>query len=82
MQERVASLSNILENLFTYSKLQQEEYKLENKPVNLRECLLHQLFIYYEDFKKKEIEADLEIEESLFYIYADKNALERIIQNI
>lgn len=82
MQERVVSLSNILENLFTYAKLEQEEYALAKDPVNLHECLLHQLFAYYEDFRKKGIEAKFDIDESPSYILADQNALERVIQNI
>lgn len=82
MEERLASLSNNLEDLFTFSKLNQDDYPISPEPLDFKEFFLHELFAYYEDFKQRGIEPSLDLGDQPLIISADPNALSRVIQNI
>lgn len=82
MEERLTSLSHNLEDLFTYAKLNQEDYPLTLEPLDFKEFFLHELFAYYEDFKMQGLEPQLDLPEEPLAITADPNALARVIQNI
>lgn len=82
MQNRVASLTRILDELFTYAKLQQDSYTLDLEPVNLSEILAHNLFSFYEDFHRKGCNPRVVLPDEAVEIRANSIALERIIQNL
>lgn len=82
MRNRIESLNSILDQLFTFVKIQSEDYKIELEEVDLSEIILQTLFSYYEDFKFLNIEPKINIEENNYKIYSNKEVLERIFQNI
>lgn len=82
IQERTNSLARILEELFTFTKLQQEAFRLEPSEVNLNEAVAHNLFTFYQDFLQKGIRPDVRLEAEDPLVMADPQALERILQNI
>lgn len=82
MKNRINSLNNILDQLFTFIKLQEEEYKLEMEKIDLTSLALETLFNYYEDFKLRNIEPTIDFTENKVFILANKDGLCRIFQNI
>src|SRR5699024_4269647 len=56
MSNRIKSLNKILDQLFTFVKLQEEEYKLDIEEVNLKKLGTETLLSFYEDFVKKDME--------------------------
>lgn len=82
MKNRINSLNNILDQLFTFVKLQEEEYKLEIERIDLATLALESLFNYYEDFKFRNIEPKIDFPKNKIFIMANTEALERIFQNI
>ncbi len=82
MKNRINSLNNILDQLFTFIKLQEEEYKLEMVKIDITSLALETLFNYYEDFKLKNIEPTIDFTENKVFILANKDGLCRIFQNI
>ena len=82
MKNRINSLNNILDQLFTFIKLQEEEYKLEMEKIDLTSLALETLFNYYEDFKLRNIEPTIDFIENKVFILANKDGLCRIFQNI
>lgn len=82
MKNRIISLNNILDQLFTFVKLQEEEYKLEVEKIDLTSLALETLFNYYEDFKFRNIEAQIDFPDKKIFVMANIDALERIFQNI
>ncbi|WP_073997862.1 sensor histidine kinase [Anaerococcus urinomassiliensis] len=82
MKNRINSLNNILDQLFTFIKLQEEEYKLEMEKIDITSLALETLFNYYEDFKLRNIEPTIDFTENKVFILANKDGLCRIFQNI
>lgn len=82
MKNRIESLNSILDQLFTFVKLQEEEYKLEMEKIDISSLALETLFNYYEDFKFKNIEPQINFDKDKIFIRANTDALERIFQNI
>lgn len=82
MKNRITSLNNILDQLFTFVKLQEEEYKIEMQEIDITSLALETLFNYYEDFKFRNIEAQIDFPDKKIFVMANIDALERIFQNI
>lgn len=82
MRNRISSLNNILDQLFTFVKLQENEYKLEMEKIDFTSLALQTLFNYYEDFKFRNIEPKINFPNNKIFINANIDALERIFQNI
>lgn len=82
IQERVESLRKILDELFIYAKLQQADYLLELETVNVNEVLTQNILMFYEDFKRQNIEPKIDFEKEDITIQANTNALERVLQNV
>jgi signal transduction histidine kinase len=82
MQRRILSLKKILDQLFTFVKLQEEEYKLDLEIVDIRKIAIETLFSYYEDFKFKNLEPQINFAENPIHVMSNVEGLERIFQNI
>lgn len=82
MKNRINSLNNILDQLFTFIKLQEEEYKLEMEKIDITSLALETLFNYYEDFKLRNIEPTIDFTENKVFTLANRDGLCRIFQNI
>ncbi|WP_282929784.1 HAMP domain-containing sensor histidine kinase [Anaerococcus sp. Marseille-Q7828] len=82
MKNRINSLNSILDQLFTFIKLQEEEYILEMEKIDITSLALETLFNYYEDFKLRNIEPTIDFTKNKVFILANKDGLCRIFQNI
>lgn len=82
IQERIERLKEMLEELFTYTKLQNGTYELKLEPQNVGQILKETVFSYYDDWAEQEISPQFEITEEPVWIRGNKQALRRIIQNI
>lgn len=82
IQERISSLKEMLEELFTFTKLKNASYHLELSPCNINRIVKDTIFSYYEDWKKKKIEPELDITEEILSMEGNAPALRRVIQNI
>ncbi len=56
IQERISSLKDMLEELFTFTKLQNDDYVLELSTCSLNRILKDTLFSYYDIWKENDIE--------------------------
>ena len=82
IQERISSLKDMLEELFTFTKLQNDDYVLELNPCSLNRILMDTLFSYYDIWKEKDIDPKFEITEESLMIEGNSQALGRTIRNI
>ena len=82
IQERIESLKEMLEELFTYTKLQNGTYELKLEPQNVGQILKETVFSYYDDWAEQEISPQFEITEEPVWIRGNKQAPRRTIQNI
>ncbi|MDO4167478.1 MAG: HAMP domain-containing sensor histidine kinase [Eubacteriales bacterium] len=82
IQERIGSLKDMLEELFTFTKLKNESFQLELSCCCVNRILKETIFSYYENWKAQGIEPQIQITEELLYIEGNAQALRRVIQNI
>lgn len=82
IEERIDSLNDMLEELFTFTKLKNDAYQLELSDCNINRILKEIVFSYYEDWVAQGITPVLDITEKPLYIKANGKALRRVIQNI
>lgn len=82
MNERMNTLSDLLDELFTYTKLQNEDYILELTEQDLTRLVLDTLFSFYEMFKEKNIEPQMDICEERIPVTCNDVAVKRILTNI
>ena len=80
--ERITSLKNILEELFTYTKLQDNEFELDLEPVNITQTIFNSVFAFYEDFSNKGIEPKINICDEEIFVNGNEEALKRVFYNI
>ncbi len=82
MSERMNNLSDLLDELFTYTKLQNEDYKLELGEHDMTKLVLDTIFSFYDMFKKKGYEPKLDIDEKSCMVTCNDIAVKRVVSNI
>lgn len=82
IRERIVCLKDMLEQLFTYVKLQNGEYVFELEEFDIDKELCGILVGFYEEFKKKNIQPKILIPEKAVHVNLNKMAVHRIFENI
>lgn len=82
IKERISSLRRLLDELFTYSKLQDSEYAPEMASENINKILYDSLFSYYDEFTAAGIEPDINIPDEVFSVFCNKAMVQRLTENI
>lgn len=79
---RIQSLKSMLEELFTYTKLQNESFVLDLEPVDFKKCVCDTLFSFYNDFSDRGITPEVGLCEERINIQGNQEAVYRLVQNI
>lgn len=82
IQNRISSLKELLEELFTYTKMQDQNYELTIVPMDGRQCICETVLAFYEDFEKRGLTPEVNFCEEDIPIVANEVALRRVIQNL
>ena len=82
IRARIRDLESMLENLFSYTKLQDSDYKLPLSRINFTECVIDTTLAFYEQFSEKEIAPCVDIDENPVHIQGNTAAAHRLLQNI
>jgi len=78
---RIDSLSEILETMFLYTKVSNVNFKISIDPIECSKIILETLFEYYDDFRDKGFEVDVDVDEGI-RILGNEQSLKRIMQNL
>lgn len=82
IEGRIDSLQNLLEELFTYTKLQNDSYELDMEKVNITRIVCENFFSFYEEFKTRNITPRVQVDDSAAWVMCNQTAVGRIIHNI
>jgi len=82
IQERIQSLKEMLEELFTFTKLKNDSYQLELTKCCMNRILKEIVFSYYDEWMRIGITPNISITEELLYLNGNVQGLRRVIQNI
>ncbi|MDO4754502.1 MAG: HAMP domain-containing sensor histidine kinase [Bacillota bacterium] len=79
---RINSLRDMLEEMFSYTKLQDEDYKLNFETVDIAGCVAESVISFYDDFNARGLIPTIEYDEQPFFGLSNEKAIHRLIQNI
>lgn len=82
INERIKSLQSILEAIFTYSKLQNNNYTMKNYRLDINELITNNILSFYQDITNKNITPIISLLDKPVFINGNSEAYTRIIQNI
>lgn len=82
MEERIGRLSEMLEELFMYTKIQDEGYELERERVSLTKLTQQSVLSFYEELKKRGTEPVVVMPEQNIAIVGNEAAVSRVLQNV
>ncbi len=82
IQNRIDILKIMLDELFTYTKLQDDKYTLELEKCNFNKLITATLFSFYDEFNAKGIEPQIDICDEQLSVFCNHAAVIRVIQNI
>lgn len=82
IQGRIDVLKALLEELFTYTKLQNDSYELELGLENMQEIIKETVVSFYQEFKEKGIVPEIEFDDGEIPGICSKAAFGRVIYNV
>lgn len=82
IQNRINNLKYMLEELFTYTKLQNEDYKLQTEPVDIVRYVSSALVSFYNEFQENGIEVQADFTDEEVIIDCNAEGVQRIVQNV
>lgn len=82
IQGRIVQLKDMLEELFTYTKLQNKEYEMDMQEENIQQIVYETIFSFYELFKEHGITPEISCTDKKIYVNCNKAAMSRILYNI
>ncbi len=82
IRSRIKSLKEMLDELFTYTKLQNDSYKLDVMPQNINKLFCNTIFSFYDDFKESNIVPEIQITDEQLSVICNEAAIKRVLQNI
>ena len=82
VERRLDHLNNMLNQLFEYARIEAGELALEPEELNVGNLFAETISLFYNDFVQKGFVPEIDIAKKPCKIYADKNALVRIMENL
>lgn len=82
IQSRISVLKEMLEELFTYTKLQNEAYTLELESLDFGKCIRDTVFSFYDELQNRGIVPEISFYEGPLPVIGNEEAIHRTIQNI
>lgn len=82
IEERIGTLKELLEDLFTFTKLKNDAYELELHPVSLRSIVAETVLSYYDTWREMGVEPEIMLTDEVLQINGNELAVKRILHNI
>ncbi len=80
--ERIGTLKELLEDLFTFTKLKNDAYELDLKQVSLRSVVAETVLSYYDTWKEMGVTPEILLTDEVLPIEGNDLAVKRILHNI
>ncbi len=80
--ERIGTMKELLEDLFTYTKLKNDAYELETEPISLRSVVAETVLSYYDAWMEAGVTPEILLTDEVLPIIGNELAVKRILHNI
>ncbi len=82
IKSRISSLNDMLDELFTYARLQDPNYELETSAMDITSVTAETVISFYDEIHKSGKEPVISIPEEPLVVNADRGSYVRVVQNI
>ncbi|WP_167630151.1 sensor histidine kinase [Listeria valentina] len=82
IENRIHALNELLETIFTYTKLQNDAYEMHLEKMQLNQTLYEAIFYFYQHVSNKELEPEVAVTEEKIFVLANAVALNRVFFNL
>ncbi|HGG0417825.1 HAMP domain-containing histidine kinase [Clostridium botulinum] len=82
LKNKTNKLNVLINDFFELASIENEDYELDMRKVNLTNVVRDEILSFYEAFKNKGLEPKINISDKSIFIMSDKDRLERIIDNL
>lgn len=82
IQNRINSVTVMLNQLFEYTRLESNVYELDYEKIDINGIVCDTISMFYDELVQNKIEPDIQIEEGPVWVFGDSLAWIRIIENI
>lgn len=82
IQSRISSLKEMLEELFTYTRLQDADYELETELIDFGKCVYDTVFSFFDEFQNRGIEPQVDFCGGHLFVRGNEEAVRRALQNL
>ncbi|MDK6371800.1 HAMP domain-containing sensor histidine kinase [Aerococcus urinae] len=84
LSDRLDRLTLLLDQLFTYMTIEDDDYPLALEKIDLKENLVNHFLAYYNSFQAKGMDLDFSLpdHDQALYIQGDTHLLQRIFENL
>lgn len=82
IQSRISSLKEMLEELFTYTRLQDADYELETELIDFGKCVYDTVFSFYDECQNRGIEPQVDFCGGHLFVQGNEEAVRRALQNL
>ena len=82
IQERIHALRDILEELFTFTRLESRTYDLKLEKCDFNAIMAETMFSYYDEWERNGICPAVDLPEGQMVVKGNEQAIRRILQNI
>ena len=82
VERRMEDLTELLNQLFEYARLEAGELELNREKLNVTNLFAETVSMFYEDFAAKGLEPQVSVSKEALFIKADRHALSRILENL
>ncbi len=82
INNKIKSLKDMLEEMFTYMKLQNDIYDIETSTIDFGKVIYDTTLSFYDDFTKANLEPEIDFTEEVIKIKGSERDIRRVIQNI
>lgn len=82
IQSRISSLKEMLEELFTYTRLQDADYELETELIDFGKCVYDTVFSFYDECQNRGIEPQVDFCGGHLFVRGNEEAVRRALQNL
>jgi len=80
--ERAKRLEILLNDFFTLSMIEANDYEMTIERVNLRKITIEVLMSFYDRFQEKSLEPEIHLPEKDIFIMVDETAVMRVLENL
>ncbi|MCY3061265.1 sensor histidine kinase [Aerococcus sp. Group 1] len=79
---RLGRLTLLLDQLFAYMTIEDDDYPLHIERIDLKEELVTHFLAYYDQFQGQGMDLDFTLSDQPVYILGDRNLLQRVFENL